>query len=197
MQDAILNATMRVLARDGWHGATLRAVAEAASCPLAEIVERYGDFYGLLDEVGEHATITALREAESAGGSQAIRDRLFEVLMARLDALQEHRPGIKALLPGQARDPLLAAWFAVKAPRQIARIADAVGIRTHGLRGLLRVQGLTFLYLRVARIWLDDETEDLAKTLKALDQALAQAERWGHRLDKVAPRAKGEGTPPA
>ncbi len=195
MQDALLNAAMTVLARDGWRGATLRAVAEAAPCPLAEIVSRYGDFYGLLDAISEQATLTALKEADAAGGSQAIRDRLFEVLMARLDALQEHRPGIKALLPEQARDPLLAAWFAVKAPRQMARIAAAAGVRTHGLRGLLRVQGLTFLYLRVARIWLDDETEDLAKTLKALDQALAQAERWAHRLDRMAPPAKPGETP--
>ncbi len=186
MENAILNAAMSVLARDGWRGATLRAVAEAAPCAMADLVARYGDYYGLLNAIGEQATLAALQETDASGGSQAIRDRLFEVLMARLDALQDYRPGIRALLPEQARDPVLAAWFAVKAPVHMARIAAAAGVQTHGLRGLLRVQGLTFLYLRVARVWLNDETEDMARTLKALDQALAQAERWAHRLDRMA-----------
>jgi hypothetical protein len=55
---------------------------------------------------------------------------------------------------------------------------EAAGLSTAGLRGRLRVRALAVLYLSVLRVFLRDDSEDLAKTMAALDRRLRQAEPW-------------------
>ena len=56
---------------------------------------------------------------------------------------------------------------------------DAAGVSTSGIAGALKVKFLVGVYLRALRVWLSDETEDFAKTMKVVDQSLAQAEALG------------------
>ena len=59
----------------------------------------------------------------------------------------------------------------------------AAGIDAAGPRGAIRAQGLAMLFASVLRTWVDDEDEGLARTLAALDRALARGQRWSGMLD--------------
>jgi hypothetical protein len=166
----------------GWATATLEGAARRAGLAVGDLVAAGGDRWGLLDLFGRHVDSAAAREADAEGGSQAVRDRLFGLIMARFDVLTDHRDGIRALMRGLRSDPGLAAYFACRVPRAMRVLADAAGVETTGPLGSARVHALTALYLSVVRTWLDDDSEDLAKTMKALDEALARAERWAERL---------------
>ena len=50
---------------------------------------------------------------------------------------------------------------------------------------MLRAQGLAALYASVLRTWIDDEDEGHARTMAALDRALARGQRWSGFLDDV------------
>ena len=176
--DAMIDAFMRVISRDGWTGANLEAIAREADCSVSTLVSAAGGRFDLLDAFGKRATVAALKEAEDEGGSQAIRDRLFAILMARFDALQSHRAAIRKLAEAAPRDPALALHFACAMPATMRLLADAAGVPTTGVVGAVRVKALTALYLNVARTWLSDDSEDMAKTMKALDENLARAHRW-------------------
>jgi hypothetical protein len=60
----------------------------------------------------------------------------------------------------------------------MAWMLEAAGVSTAGLRGRLRVRALAVLYLSELRVFLRDDTEDLSKTMAALDRRLRQAEPW-------------------
>jgi hypothetical protein len=55
---------------------------------------------------------------------------------------------------------------------------EAAGVSAAGLRGRLRRQLLTGLYLSVLRVFLDDDSSDLARTMALLDQRLRWGESW-------------------
>jgi hypothetical protein len=61
----------------------------------------------------------------------------------------------------------------------------AAGINGAGTRGMLRAQGLAVLYASVLRTWVDDDDEGRARTMAALDRALARGQRWSGFLDDV------------
>jgi len=50
---------------------------------------------------------------------------------------------------------------------------------------MLRAQGLALLYASVLRTWIHDEDEGLARTMAALDRALARGQRWSGFLDDL------------
>ena len=52
------------------------------------------------------------------------------------------------------------------------------GDNCNGWRGKLRLQGIVGVVLVVGRVWMKDESSDLAPTMKELDHRLRQAEEW-------------------
>ncbi len=175
--DKLIDAMMAVIAQAGWSSATLAAIAAEANCSVADAAS-HGSRFDLLTAFGTRADLAALKEADADGGSQAPRDRLFDLLMARFDALTPHKPAIHQLATASRRDPGLAAFFVCRLPRSMELMLSAAGVGTSGLLGAARVKALAGLYLAVVRTWLGDDSDDMAKTMAALDKALARAHRW-------------------
>ena len=106
-----------------------------------------------------------------------MRDRLFDLLMRRIDALQAHRAGVLALLRALPADPPTALLLALATRRSMRWMLEAAGIPTRGIHGELRVKGLVAVWLWTVRAWRADDNEDLAATMAALDAALRRAEQ--------------------
>jgi ubiquinone biosynthesis protein COQ9 len=184
-EDEIIDAFMRVIGRDGWHGATLDVVAREANVGVADIAAHFDNRFDILATYGKHIDIAALKSAEADGGSQAPRDRLFDILMARFDAVLPHKKAVQAIAASSRRDPGLAAFFAMNVSKSMGLIASCAGVDTSGLLGRARVHALSGLYLGVTREWLRDDSEDLSKTMAALDKALARADRWESQVSRM------------
>jgi hypothetical protein len=59
----------------------------------------------------------------------------------------------------------------------------AAGISAAGPRGLVRAQGLAVLFTPVLRAWIGDDDPGHARTMAALDRALARGQSWSGLLD--------------
>jgi len=169
----------QVVAERGWHGLTLRAVSEASGVGLGAIRHRCPGPLDLLKLHGEVTDRAVLAGAIPGAppDSNTPRDRVFDVLMRRIDAMQPHRAGLLRFFEDLKRDPLLALAVITHLPRSIAWMLEAAGVPTSGLPGLARIQGTTAVWLAVVRAWAEDETADLGPTMAALDRALDRAEQ--------------------
>ncbi len=110
------------------------------------------------------------------------RDRLFDLIMERFDILNEDREGLVAVLDGLKTDPKQLVLSLPHLGRSMSWILEAAGVSTFGWQGGLRIIGLTGLYLKTLRHWMDDESEDMSVTMAALDKNLERAERLAKRL---------------
>jgi AcrR family transcriptional regulator len=160
----------------GWRGVTAPRLAARAGVPVEELLSR---FRTRLDLIG-FASEAVDREVEAGtvhgqGGSP--RDRLFDVLMRRVDALQAHRAGVLRLGREAATDPVIGLALARALPRSMARMLDAAGLDPTGAGGALRRTGLVGVWLVTLRAWERDVNPDLGTTMAALDRALERAEQ--------------------
>jgi hypothetical protein len=176
----LIAAAFALAARVGWAQVSVAAAARDANLPLERARARFSGRDAILLRFGRLADEAALTGALAEG---APRDKLFDVLMRRFDALQAHRAGVIALLRALPANPPLALLLAAATQTSMAWMLEACGISAGGLRGLLRTKGLTAVWLYTARAWERDESTDLATTMAALDRALARAERFGAWLE--------------
>ncbi|MEO0412090.1 MAG: hypothetical protein AAF221_09655 [Pseudomonadota bacterium] len=116
------------------------------------------------------------------GGDEPAHDRLFEVLMARFDILQEYRGGVITLSKEARRHPAVFGELASALPKSMERMLDLAGLLTDRSRRGLQVAGLTALWLRCARTWMKDEGDDMPKTMSVLDKSLKDAGSIARRL---------------
>ena len=66
----------------------------------------------------------------------------------------------------------------------MAAMLEAAGVPSDGFPGALRQNGLLALHYAVSRVFDQDETGDLSKTMAALDSRLKSAEKWSQLIDK-------------
>jgi len=113
------------------------------------------------------------------------RERLFDVLMRRFEALAPHKAAIRSLMRSVRRNPGLAVALNGLAVRSQQWMLTAAGINASGPRGMLRAQGTALMFAGVLRTFVRDDDPGLARTMAALDRALARGQRWSGFLDDL------------
>jgi AcrR family transcriptional regulator len=183
--DAALDAFIKLIAEKGFADVALREVAEAAGLSLAELYKVYPDKVALV------AAFMARIDAEVLAGTpsrsdpeETARDRLFDAMMRRYDALRPYREALGAIRRSGTRDPMLAVAMGPALRRSMAAMLEAASVPSEGLTGALRQNGLLAIHYAVSRVYDKDETTDLSKTMAALDSRLKMAERWAQLFDK-------------
>lgn len=173
-----VDAFMLLLAEKGWLALSLADVAERCGLSLAALYRRYPSKTALLRAFAvriDEAMLEGLGPRDTTGSA---RDRLFEALMARFDALAPFRPAIRVMGRELPRDPVAAICFASGSlTRALDWCLAAAGLDTRGLPGLARRKVLGAVYLDTLRVWIEDDSADMAATMAHLDKRLGQAER--------------------
>lgn len=175
------------LARErGWRDLSLAEIAESAGLPLSEVHGIYPSKTAILGGFASRVDAAMLAEA-GEDLDLAARDRLFDVVMRRFDALQPQRETLGVILQDQLSDPLALCCGLSRLRRSMATTLEAAGFSTSGCRGILRIKGLSAVYLSTLRVFLRDDSEDMAKTMAHLDKQLARVDSLIGRLKTVRP----------
>jgi AcrR family transcriptional regulator len=192
-----VRAALELIAERGWRTFTLDDMAERAGLTPAEARALFSSRDAVLD-----AFFRQVDEAVAAEGTypaddpNPARDRLFDVLMRRFDALTPHRAAMAALARELPFDPPAAARAACRIARALESSLRTAGLAARGPVGIVRVKGLGLIYLYALRAWLADETPDLSATMAALDKGLRAAESVMTALGAVIGAARGSDAGP-
>ena len=182
----IVASFLSLLGDKGWHGFEMADVARDAGVKLsvlrAEFPGKTACLRAFLSDIDQKVldSIDPDMEGEPA------RERLFDVLMTRLDTLSPHKDAIRALRKAVQRDPQLALKLNREAVTSQRWMLTAAGIPANGPRAAVMSQALVVAFARVVDTWLDDEDPGLARTMSALARQLDEGEVWMGRLDRVS-----------
>jgi AcrR family transcriptional regulator len=184
-REKVIAAFLALLAEKPVEQIGLAEIATEASVSLAQL---RGEFASPLSIYAAHLkTIDQAVLAGEAGdmADEPARERLFDVLMRRLEALAPHRDAVRSLLRSATRNPPLALALNGLAVRSQQWMLAAAGIPASGPRGMVRAQGLALLFGSVLRTWTRDDDPGLARTMAALDRALGRGQRFAGLLDDL------------
>lgn len=181
----IVDALMALLAERPIEQIGVSDIAEQAGISLAEM---RAEFSSVLSVFAAHVKDTDRMVLDGAGADMAdepVREKLFDVLMRRLEVLTPHKAAVRSLLRSSRRDPGLALALNALATRSTSWMMSAAGISIAGPKGMVRAQAMTLLYARVLSTWVEDDDPGLARTMSVLDRELARGQRWSGFLDDL------------
>ncbi|TVR97017.1 MAG: TetR family transcriptional regulator [Rhodospirillales bacterium] len=194
--DRLVAAARQLLPARGWRRLTLAEVAAEAGVSLLDAYQTFPTkadlLAGFIVQTDRHALAGGPAEL-----TEPVRDRLFEVVMRRFDALVPHKPAVAAVLRDLPADPLTALLVAPRFATAMAWLLEAAGLSSSGLTGAVRVKGLALIYLTTLHTWLDDDSADMARTMAHLDQALRRSEMVVRLLPGMADTAPATAPGPA
>jgi AcrR family transcriptional regulator len=181
-RDEAVLAALSLAAEKGWMAVTMGDIARRAGIKPVELHDIFEDRFDILAAFGRMLDRRVLAAIGEPDESSSERDRLFEIMMERFDALNEHRDGVISIVDSFLPDPKQAVVSLPHLCRSMAWMLDAAGIPSGGMKGVVKIMGLTALYLKTLRTWREDESADMSRTMAELDKNLASAESWATRL---------------
>jgi AcrR family transcriptional regulator len=184
-RDMAVNALMALLAEQPFDRIGLAEVAGRAGVSLSQLRGEFSSTLAILAAHIKEIDRKVLDGGETDMADAGPRERLFEVLMRRLEVLAPDKQAVRSLLDSARRNPGLALALNRMALRSQHWMLTAAGIGTNGPRGALRAQGAALLFARVLAVWVDDDEASLDRTMAALDRGLASAERWSGFVDDL------------
>lgn len=176
----LARAALSLAGSGPWREVTLIRLADAAARPVA-------DFYGAslweaVDCVEEAFDRAIADNLDQLDPKQSVRDRLFELIMRRFEAMEPHRDAVLGMEQGLDRDPTLMASAHQRHVRCARWVLAIAGLEADGMTGQARAQGLGVIIGQARAAWRGDSAGDFAKTMASLDKNLRRAEemfgRW-------------------
>jgi AcrR family transcriptional regulator len=176
--DRIIDAAFGRIPTEGWRRLSLAAIAAASGLPILAVYRIFHSKQAILCAFLRRIDESVLAGPPPIEEGERPRDRLFDLLMRRFDALGPYKSALEVLRRELPRDPpsiLVAGAALLHSMRWTLEAAD---IATGGLRGCVAVNMTGGAYLATARVWHRDESSDLGQTMAQLDARLRRVERW-------------------
>jgi len=184
-RERIIAAFMALLAEKQIERIDLAEIAKRAEVSLADLRGEFSSALAILAAHMKDVDRAVLRGCDGDMAQEPPRERLFDVLMRRLEAHAPHREAVRSLTRSAAFNPGLALALNGLAVQSQQWMLAAAAIPASGPKGMVQAQGLALLYASVLRTWLNDTDPGLARTMAALDSALARGQRWSGMLDDL------------
>lgn len=187
-----LATALTLAGQRGWRDLTLADIAAEGGMTLAQVHEAYGSKAAILAAFSDQIDDAVLSGDRADLAAESVRDRLFDVLMRRFDALAPHKDAVRAIVRDSGADPCAAMGSACRLMHSMRWMLEAARIDTAGLAGRIRIKGLMALYADVMRTWLADDSEDMGKTMALLDKRLGQIDQLCAAVCRFGSRRGGD-----
>lgn len=182
----IVDALMELAAETRFEDISIRDICKAAGVSLADFRDAFPSKGAVLAGLSRRIDHAVLTQDTGELADENPRERLFDVLMRRLEAMAPYREGLREVAAWLRREPVAALAMNQAAMNSMRFMLEAAGIEARGASGAIKLQGLALAWTRVVDVWLDDEEPALSKTMAELDRVLTRGERAAASLDRVS-----------
>ncbi|WP_181706748.1 TetR/AcrR family transcriptional regulator [Chthonobacter rhizosphaerae] len=181
----IVDAFVGRLATQPLSDIDLNDVAADAGVTLADVRQHFDGRLAILKAFVQRIDTAVLSGDDPEMRDEPGRERLFDVLMRRFDALAPYKEAVRSLSRSARGDAGTALALNGLVVRSMGFMLAAARISTAGSLGRLKAQGLAIAWARAVDTWVDDDDPGLAKTMMTLDRELSRGERYLDTADRI------------
>jgi AcrR family transcriptional regulator len=181
----IVDALMELAAERRWEDITLSEIALRAGLSLADFRDHFPSKGAVLAGFVRRIDRIVLEGTTADLAGETAKERLFDVLMRRIDALKPYRDALQSISDWARGDLLGSAALNGVMVNSMRFMLEAAGIDSEGPVGTLKLQGLAMAWNRVVDTWFEDDDPGLSATMAALDRELARGDRLVARAEDL------------
>lgn len=169
----IMAAALDVASHAAWEFVSMLEIAEAAGLSVDEIEEIFPTKKDIVRHIVSEMDQKVLKGYKLDPQSSK-RDTLFDILMERFDAMNEHQTAHASFIKSFGWNTCekisdLNFYFS-----SLENYMEVAAIETRGLKGLANVLALGAGYGWVLFVWMGDQSPDRMKTMATLDKTLGR-----------------------
>ena len=186
LDKVIIETAFNLALENGWRAFSLsqlaHEVAERTSMSPMLVRAHCPAKAAILSTFERHIDSLVLAEEIQFTEQDTARDRIFEMLMLRFEAMQKYKPALARISRDLTLDPFSVLTNGPTLLLSMSKMLNASGHSTTGLVGVAETHGLLIIWISTFRTWLTDNNPDQSLTMATLDKNLRRGKRFLNRF---------------
>src|SRR5262245_8237704 len=171
-------AALELAAEGGWKAVTFPAIAERSGVSLADLRRDFTCRTDLLTAFQAEVDAEVLAKSKLAPPEQSPRDRVFDMIMTRFEAMTPYKPALRRISAALCCHPAEAAQLIPSSLAAQYWMLAGAGAKLDGPGAGLRVAGLASIYCKAFGVWLGDDSAGLGRTYAGLGGRVQEGGEW-------------------
>lgn len=175
----------KLIEKKGWSYFSLKSLAKENKSDLESIkifFKNKSQFLESFSEMIDNKVLANIDKDEF--NKNSIKDNLFELIMLRFENLNHYKTGLKILLSDLKKSPVELKKIMKKVLDSMDLFLEIANVKNNYLMDFIKVNIIFIIYSYVFKVWLDDQSSEMSKTMVELDKWLSKAEFYGKKINE-------------
>ena len=174
----LVKSSFNIIEKSGWKSFSLQKLSYAEKIPINEIKIFFKSEITILDEFSKMIDIKVEKSFDYEElTNTSVKDNLFELIMLRLEFMQPYRNALKSIKSSFKSDPLVAKSVAKNVMNSLDFYLELTNAFNDSFLDIFKKKSMFLIYSYIFMIWLEDDSDELSKTMSELDKLLTFSEK--------------------
>ena len=174
----LVKSSFNIIEKSGWTSFSLQKLSDTEKVPINEIKLFFKSEITILDEFSKMIDIKVEKSFDYAELTKtSVKDNLFELIMLRLEFMQPYRNALKNIKNSFKSDPLVAKSVAKNVMNSLDFYLELTNAYNDSFLDIFKKKSIFLIYSYIFMIWLEDDSDELSKTMSELDKLLTFSEK--------------------
>ena len=174
----LVKSSFNIIEKSGWKSFSLQKLSDTEKIPINEIKFFFKSEITILDEFSKMIDIKVEKSFDYEElTNTSVKDNLFELIMLRLEYMQPYRNALKSIKSSFKSDPLVAKSVAKNVMNSLDFYLELTNAFNDSFLDIFKKKSIFLIYSYIFMIWLEDDSDELSKTMSELDKLLTFSEK--------------------
>ena len=174
----LVKSSFKIIEESGWKSFSLQKLSYAEKIPINEIKIFFKSEITILDEFSKMINVKVEKSFDYEDiTNTSVKDNLFELIMLRLEFMQPYRNALKNIKNSFKSDPLVAKSVAKNVMNSLDFYLELTNAFNDSFLDIFKKKSIFLIYSYIFMIWLEDDSDELSKTMSELDKLLTFSEK--------------------
>jgi len=174
----LVKSSFNIIEKSGWKSFSLQKLSYAEKIPINEIKIFFKSEITILDEFSKMIDTKVEKSFDYEElTNTSVKDNLFELIMLRLEYMQPYKNALKSIKSSFKSDPLVAKSVAKNVMNSLDFYLELTNAYNDSFLDIFKKKSIFLIYSYIFMIWLEDDSDELSKTMSELDKLLTFSEK--------------------
>lgn len=167
----------------GWENFSLEKLARKELIKTEDLNLFFSDKNQLIECFSEMIDEQVIKEIDLAEFNQnSVKDNIFELIMLRFEKLDPYKKSLTILLKELKYKPRVLNKLTKKIFNSLDLFLEISNAKSNYVFDFFKLNIMFIIYGYTFKIWLEDDTKDMAKTMAEVDKWLSEAEIYAKKF---------------
>mgnify|MGYP001492003495 FL=1 len=178
-----IKLAFKLIEEKGWNDFSLEKLAKEESIKIEDLIFFFKDETKLIESFSEMIDEQVIKEVDLNEFNQnSVKDNIFELIMIRFEMLSPYKKSLDILLKQLKYEPKTLKKLTKKIFNSLDLFLEISNAKSNYVFDFLKLNIMFIIYGYTFKIWLEDDSEDMGKTMAEVDKWLSEAEGYANKI---------------